>query len=81
MGPAARLASTLGKDRTSFKEVLHTRSLVAHTGFALEPPTTDFSIEPLKTGFPPEPDFVREIATTENQCHPVSWQILDNFSS
>ena len=33
MGPAARLASTLGKDRTSFKEVLHTRSLVAHTGF------------------------------------------------
>jgi len=42
-------------------------SLVAHTGFALEPPTTDFSFEPLKTGFSPKPDFVRKIATTENQ--------------
>jgi hypothetical protein len=33
MSPAARLASTLDKDRTSFEEALHTRSLVAHTGF------------------------------------------------
>jgi len=41
--------------------------LVAHTGFAIEPQTTDFSFEPLKTGFWPEPHFVRKIITTENQ--------------
>jgi hypothetical protein len=41
--------------------------LVAHTGFAIEPQTTDFSIEPLKTGFSPKPHFVRKIAKTENQ--------------
>jgi hypothetical protein len=40
--------------------------MVAHTGFAIEPQTTLFSFEPLKTGFSPKPDFVRKIATTEN---------------
>jgi hypothetical protein len=39
--------------------------LVAHTGFAIEPQTSDFSIEPLKTGFSQKPDFVRESPTTE----------------
>jgi hypothetical protein len=41
--------------------------LVAHTGFAIEPQTTDFSFEPLKTGFSPKPHSVRKIAKTENQ--------------
>ena len=33
MSPANSLAGTLEKDSTSFKEVLHSRNLVAHTGF------------------------------------------------
>jgi hypothetical protein len=33
MNPATPLAGTLYKDRTSLKEVLNTKNLVAHTGF------------------------------------------------
>jgi hypothetical protein len=42
------------------------QNLVAHTGFAIELQATDFSFEPLKTGFLPKPHFVRKIITTEN---------------
>jgi hypothetical protein len=40
--------------------------MVAHTGFAIETQTSDFSFEPLKTGFSPKPYFVRKIITTQN---------------
>jgi hypothetical protein len=46
--------------------LLGNRIVVAHTGFAIEPQISDFSFEPLKTGFSPKPDFVRKSPTTEN---------------